>query len=89
MDVGGSATGNIETGDDRDWFAVELEADTRYQIDVEGADTDRGTLPDPGGSLRNATSLINVGDDDSGVGKNARVINTPTATDTYYVNGDQ
>ena len=83
VDVGGSAMGNIETGDDRDWFAVELEADTRYQIDVEGADTDRGTLPDPSGSLY-ATSLIK-GDDDSGVGKNARVINTPTATDTYYV----
>ena len=36
VDVGGSVTGNIETFADGDWFAVELEAGTRYQIDLEG-----------------------------------------------------
>ena len=29
---------------DKDWFAVELEASKRYQIDMEGSPTSRGTL---------------------------------------------
>ena len=47
VDVGGSVTGNIGFGGDGDWFRVELEAGKRYQIDMEGMDTNRGTLPDP------------------------------------------
>ena len=47
VDVGGSVTGNVESADDADWFAVDLEGGTRYQIDLEGADTRRGTLVDP------------------------------------------
>ena len=45
--VGGSATGDIETGNDRDWFAVELEANTNYRIDLEGSPTGNGTLHNP------------------------------------------
>ena len=37
--VGGSATGEIETSGDRDWFAVTLEAGRTYRIDLEGLDT--------------------------------------------------
>ena len=85
VDVGGSATGTFETGNDRDRFAVELEADTRYQIDVEGADTGRGTVENPSAVLFDASST-NVGsNDDGGVGKNGRLIYTPTAAGTYYV----
>ena len=90
VDVGGSATGTLDAGD-RDWFKVELEADTRYQIDVEGVDTGRGTVADPtatvldpmGGDL--VVNSLSVGDTDSGVGKNARVIYAPTAGGTYFV----
>ena len=85
VDVGGSATGTFETGNDRDRFAVELEADTRYQIDVEGADTGRGTVGNPSAVLFDASST-NVGsNDDGGVGENGRLIYTPTAAGTYYV----
>ena len=42
--VGGSATGNIDPADDRDWFAVELEADKMYRIDLEGSPTGGGTV---------------------------------------------
>ena len=85
VDVGGSAPGTFETGNDRDRFAVELEADTRYQIDVEGADTGRGTVENPSAVLFDASST-NVGsNDDGGVGKNGRLIYTPTAGGTYYV----
>ena len=45
--VGGSATGEIQFSGDQDWFKVDLEADKTYQILLEGAPTDNGTLPDP------------------------------------------
>ena len=89
VDVGGSVTGNIETvADYGDWFKVELEADTRYQIDLEGADTGRGTLVDPGIELLAnsiGNTVPNTGGSDSGVGKNDRTIYTPSTSDAYYV----
>ena len=39
---------------DRDWFKVELEADTRYQIDLEGVDTGRGTASNPASNIFDA-----------------------------------
>ena len=85
VDVGGSATGTSESAGDFDWFRVVLEADTRYQIDLEGAPTSRGTLANPAVSVRDASAMNLASDDNSGVGNNARVIYTPTAAGTYYV----
>ena len=85
VDVGGSATGTSESAGDFDWFRVVLEADTRYQIDLEGAATVRGTLANPAVSVRDASATNLASDDNSGVGNNARVIYTPTAAGTYYV----
>ena len=45
--VGETATGDIGTARDRDWFAVELVAGREYQIDLRGSPTDDGTLSDP------------------------------------------
>ena len=47
VDVGGSVTGTVDRSFDTDWFRVELVEGKRYQIDLEGADTGRGTLADP------------------------------------------
>ena len=86
VDVGVSVTGTHGTQTDRDWFRVELEAGTRYQIDVEGADTGRGTTPDPAVYVYDATGTsVMKNDDNSGVGKNARSIYTPPTGGTYYV----
>ena len=85
VDVGGSATGTSESAGDFDWFRVVLEADTRYQIDLEGAATVRGTLANPAVSVRDASATNLASDDNSGVGNNARVIYTPTAAGAYYV----
>ena len=85
VDVGGSVTGNIGTAGDSDWFKVVLEAGTRYQIDLEGADTGRGTLPNPGAILYNRSSANVAFDVNGGVGDNARVIYTPTAAGAHYV----
>ena len=86
VEVGGSVTGTGGTLD-RDWFKVVLEAGTRYQIDLEGADTGRGTVENPAASMFDAggTHLPQQDDSDSGVGNNARIIYTPTATGTYHV----
>ena len=44
--VGGSATGEIETAGDKDWFEVELEAGRTYRFDLQGAPGGHGTLSD-------------------------------------------
>ena len=45
--AGRSVTGEIETANDRDAYAVELVAGRTYRIDLEGVATDKGTLADP------------------------------------------
>ena len=86
--VGVSATGEIELGSDRDWFAVSLERGRTYRFDLEGSATDAGTLYDPYlyGIYDAAGNLI-VGttNNDSGVGLNSRVYFMATADATYYV----
>jgi hypothetical protein len=37
--VGGSTTGNLEVRDDRDWFAIDLEAGAQYQFNLNGNTT--------------------------------------------------
>ena len=89
VDVGGSATGNIETRTDRDWFAVELEAGKFYRIDLEGLDGGGGTQPDP--YLRNirdsSGAEISGTENDDIVGgvSDSRVVFTPTADGAYYL----
>ena len=56
VDVGGSATGTNDNFNDFDWFRVDLVAGTRYQVDLEGAPTERGTLANPAVSLRDAAA---------------------------------
>ena len=85
VDVGGSVTGNIGFVGDGDYFRVDLEAGTRYQIDLEGADTGRGTLADPALVLYDESDSYLLGDDNNGVGDNARMIYTPTTAGTYYL----
>ena len=84
VDVGGSVTGDISSRTDFDQFRVDLEAGTRYQIDLEGAPTSRGTLPDPKLTLSDAGGSRVEDNESSGVGANSRIIYTPTATGTYY-----
>ena len=86
--VGGSVEGNIEPPGDKDWFAVELEADTTYQFDLKGAWTDDGTLYDPylrGVHNAGGERIDNTTDNDSGQNLNSRVYFTPDETATYYV----
>ena len=88
VEVGGSATGEIELGGDHDWFAVTLEEGTTYQIDLKGSWTGGGTLWDPylyGVHDANGNFIAGTTDDDGGVGVNSRVTFTAAADATYYV----
>ena len=94
--VGGSTTGEMESGGDTDWFAVALLGGTTYQIDLEGKPTEKGTLEDPyiRGIYNHEGVLIeSTTDDDSGAGENrghnnSRVTFIPDADGTYYVAAD-
>ena len=88
LDVGGSATGEIEFNRDRDWFAVELEANTNYRIDLEGSRTGAGTLRDPylrGVHDANGVRLPGTTNDNGGVARNSRVEFTVDDAGAYYV----
>ena len=86
--VGDTATGNIGSNGDSDWFAVELEAGRTYVIDLRGSPTDDGTLSDPylrgihdsGGNL-----IARTTNDDGGEGYNSRVTFTATESGTHYI----
>ena len=85
VEVGSSVTGNIGSFADRDYFRVVLEAGTRYQIDLEGAPTGRGTLADPALTLYDESEHNLLDDVNSGIGANSRGIFTPTTAGTYYL----
>ena len=90
VDVGGTVTGTIGTtpSNDTDWYRVEMEAGTRYQIDLEGVPSGRGTVPDPIiNAVRDAAgnTITGTANDDSGVGVNARTTYTPTASGAHYI----
>ena len=86
--VGGTASGNIETAHDRDWFAVELVAGRTYTIDLRGSATDDGTLSDPrlyGIHDADRNVFVDSTDDDGGDGRNSRVTFTATESGTHYI----
>ena len=86
--AGGSATGAIDHGGDRDWFAVVLEAGRTYRLDLEGSPTDAGTLSDPylrGIHDAEGNLLAGTTDNNAGEGGNARKTFTATENGTYYV----
>ena len=99
LSVGTSGAGVIEHPDDRDWFKVDLEAGKIYRIDMIGDPrgggfwdlyderSREGVLGNPilHGIYDAQGAWLQGGDDDSGVGANARVFFTPAADATYYL----
>ena len=91
LDIGENKTGWMNTdwytAPDIDWFSVDLQAGTNYQIDVKGkvSGDNGGTLNDPAVRLRNSSGGEVARDDNSGTGNNAQLSYTPIDTGTYYV----
>ncbi|MCP4020295.1 MAG: hypothetical protein GY729_00505, partial [Desulfobacteraceae bacterium] len=86
--AGTPVTGDIEEGNDTDWFAISLLAGQQIQIDLEGSATSKGTLVDTfiAGIFNSSGELIsNTSDDDSGAGWNASLAFTASSDDTYYI----
>ena len=82
----GSATGNIETAGDIDWFAVELTYGQEYWIEVLGGPSESGTLAAPtipGVYDADGTAVSNGSS--GGEGVEPRIAFTPTATTTYFI----
>lgn len=82
---GGSTTGNIELTGDKDWFAIDVVAGTRYQFDLSGADGGGGTLPDPTLQLVTATGEVLSTNYDSGTGFDALMTFTASSTGRLYL----
>ena len=86
--VGGSTTGDIEFPGDRDWFAVSLDANKTYQIDLKGSPTGDGTLSDPylrGVHDADGDLIAGTTNDDGGTGRNSQLFFTADDAGTYYV----
>ena len=88
--VDGSVSGELEAPGDVDWFAIELTADTRYEVAVRGSATGDGTLPqallagiyDSEGVLAEGTAS----DDEYSHGpRNSTLDFTPESDGTYYI----
>ncbi len=86
--VGGITGGAIEVADDEDWFAVELEAGTRYEVDVLGVRTGNGSLRDPflmGVYDANGRLQAGTTDDDDGEGLNSFASFVAAQDGTHYI----
>lgn len=78
--VGQSQSGDIETVNDTDWFAVDVIAGRVYQFDLSG-----NTLTNPYLTLRLADSSVYIINDNGGPGIDSRITYTATATGTLYL----
>jgi Ca2+-binding RTX toxin-like protein len=85
LSLGGTATGNIQTANDQDWFRVELNADRIYAFDLKGVDSGGGTLADPFLRLLDGAGNALTYDDDNGSGHDARLTFVASSGGTYYL----
>ena len=88
VEVGGTTTGEIQSANDQDWFAVELEAGRTYQIELRGLHTFDGTLNDPylrGIHDADGNLISGTTNDDGGHYNNSHLTFTATDSGTYYI----
>ncbi len=83
--VDGTARGRLETSGDRDWFRIELDANTPYLLGLRGQSTNDGSLLDPFLRLYDSSGNSVRTDDDSGSGLNALIEFTPSTSDTFFL----
>ena len=77
--IGGSSSGVISFGGDRDWFRVSLQAGSTYRFNLNG-----NTLADPSLSVRDTNgSQLAFNDDFSG--QNSQIIFKATTTGIYFL----
>ena len=84
---GNAVTGEIELALDTDWYRVELVANRRYQIDVQGISSGAGTVVDTYICLHDAEGnrIEGTFDSRSGAHLEARLVYRPSVSGTYFV----
>lgn len=85
LNSGDTFEGELASASDKDWVRIELTAGTEYTFDLEGEETNAGTLSDPFLVLRNGSGGFVAQDDDSGEKLNSQITFTPSASGTYYL----
>jgi len=81
LTVGSSATGNIETAGDADWFKVTLTGGGTYQLRETG-----NTLSDPYLYLHNSAGTVVASNDDiTALNLNSLITYTPSTTGIFYL----
>ena len=86
--MGETATGNIGTGDDKDWFRVELTEGVYYRFRMKGAGTTDGTLENldlRGIADEDGNYLTPSGSDNRGTANYARIEWKASQTGTFYL----
>jgi hypothetical protein len=85
LTVGSSVSGQIETGDDQDWFRIDLIAGRIYAFDMKGVDSESGTLPYAYLQLLTDASAYAAADIGGGTGNDARLIFSPGSNGAYFL----
>ncbi|HEU4696194.1 MAG TPA: M10 family metallopeptidase C-terminal domain-containing protein, partial [Sphingomicrobium sp.] len=83
ISVGGSVDNQVDVFGDHDWFRINLTAGQQITISLTGSGA--SPLEDPYLNLRNSAGTIIKYNDDSGGGRNAKIVFTATTTGTYYI----
>ncbi|CAO4170965.1 hypothetical protein [Methylorubrum extorquens] len=85
VELGETASGEIQFKGDRDWFRAELTAGNRYVINLQGTDPSAGTLDEPLARLRGADGQF-IRSNDDGVSSFSTWLGfAPLTSGTYYI----
>ena len=83
--AGDSFSGTLESIGDRDWVAISVTEGETYQVDLLGAGSGEGTLPDSYLRLFDGEGRLVEWDDDGGAGFDSALYFTAETTGTYFV----
>jgi hypothetical protein len=83
-----SVTGSIGYLYDRDWFETDFVAGQTVVIQARGSASGGGTLFDPELYVRDANGTFITYNWDSGAGRDAYLVDTPTVSGTHYLEVD-
>jgi len=84
VQTGDSNDGNLLIRGDEDWFAVDLQAGSRYVAIMKGKATGGGSLDDPYLELRDSSGSLLTSNDDGSWQKDAGISYEITTTGRYY-----
>ncbi|MFL2770401.1 MAG: pre-peptidase C-terminal domain-containing protein [Rhodospirillaceae bacterium] len=85
ISVGDTFQGELDVTTDRDFIRIDLTGGQTYTFDLNGSDSDGGTLQDPFLVLRDSNGGFIAQDDNSGTGNDAQISYTPSSSGTFYL----